>query len=173
MFATFQQHGFQWFVITLIVSLLLVACDDDVRGADSPQTQAPSEDLDSVVWRQQASGQLEEWTFALFLRSSDDDIRQSRASTLTPQIGRFQEWVIELKDRSGAAIYPARFRIAGGMPAHGHGLPTLPKVTEYLGDGRYLVEGLKFNMGGMWVLTITAQHENMRDYATLRFELRH
>jgi len=38
------------------------------------------------------------------------------------------------------------------MPAHGHGLPTQPQVTEHLGDGRYQLDGLMFNMAGQWQL---------------------
>jgi hypothetical protein len=34
------------------------------------------------------------------------------------------------------------------MPQHGHGLPTQPQVTRELGDGRYLLEGMKFSMPG-------------------------
>jgi hypothetical protein len=29
------------------------------------------------------------------------------------------------------------------------------RVTEYLGDGRYLVEGVRFNMAGWWQVTFT------------------
>ena len=38
------------------------------------------------------------------------------------------------------------------MPQHGHGLPTKPQVTRELGNGDHLVEGMKFNMGGWWVV---------------------
>ena len=38
------------------------------------------------------------------------------------------------------------------MPQHGHGLPTKPRVTRALGHGDHLVEGMKFNMGGWWVV---------------------
>ena len=38
------------------------------------------------------------------------------------------------------------------MPRHGHGLPTKPRVTRPLGNGDHLVEGMKFNMGGWWVV---------------------
>ncbi len=38
------------------------------------------------------------------------------------------------------------------MPQHGHGLPTKPVVTGPLDSGDYLVQGLKFNMGGWWVV---------------------
>jgi hypothetical protein len=40
--------------------------------------------------------------------------------------------------------------VDGGMPQHGHGLPTNPEVTEYLGNGDYLVEGMRFQMTGFW-----------------------
>ena len=42
--------------------------------------------------------------------------------------------------------------VDGGMPQHGHGLPTKPRVTRALGNGDHLVEGMKFNMGGWWVV---------------------
>jgi hypothetical protein len=42
--------------------------------------------------------------------------------------------------------------VDGGMPQHGHGLPTKPLVTRQLGNGDHLVEGMKFNMGGWWVV---------------------
>lgn len=46
----------------------------------------------------------------------------------------------------------ATIAVDGGMPQHGHGLPTAPKVTRSLGDGTYQVDGVKFNMGGWWEL---------------------
>jgi hypothetical protein len=68
-----------------------------------------------------------------------------------PRIGAFHPWVVSLHDRQGNPVHPARIAIDGGMPAHGHGLPTRPQVTQYLGEGRYLVEGVRFNMAGEWV----------------------
>ena len=38
------------------------------------------------------------------------------------------------------------------MPGHGHGFVTQPRVTRDLGDGDFLVEGVKFHMMGAWVL---------------------
>jgi hypothetical protein len=34
----------------------------------------------------------------------------------------------------------ATLRVGGGMPDHGHGLPTAPAVREALGGGRSVVE---------------------------------
>jgi hypothetical protein len=38
------------------------------------------------------------------------------------------------------------------MPQHDHGLPTSPQATEYLGGGRYRIEGIEFTMRGWWQL---------------------
>lgn len=62
-------------------------------------------------------------------------------------------YVLALADPHGAPVANARISVDGGMPQHGHGLPTSPKVTEYLGDGRYLVEGVQYSMAGWWELT--------------------
>lgn len=53
---------------------------------------------------------------------------------------------------AGAPVEGATITVDGGMPQHGHGLPTHPRVTRALGGGTYQVDGLKFNMGGWWVV---------------------
>ena len=59
---------------------------------------------------------------------------------------------VTVRDAEGRAIDEAKISVDGGMPQHGHGLPTKPRVTRELGNGDYLVEGMKFNMGGWWVV---------------------
>ena len=66
--------------------------------------------------------------------------------------GKLQKWTLHLDAASGTPACGARVAIDGGMPQHGHGLPTKPRVTRELGNGDYLVEGMKFNMGGWWVV---------------------
>ena len=66
--------------------------------------------------------------------------------------GRLQRWTLHLETASGAPIDTASVLVDGGMPQHGHGLPTKPRVTRALGNGDHLVEGMKFNMGGCWVV---------------------
>jgi hypothetical protein len=65
---------------------------------------------------------------------------------------KLQQWTLHLENASGTPVNAAKIMIDGGMPQHGHGLPTKPLVTRELGDGDYLVEGMKFNMGGWWVV---------------------
>lgn len=84
-------------------------------------------------------------------------------------IGRFQTWILALRAAGGAPVTGAAIAIAGGMPGHGHGLPTQPQVTEELGDGRYRIEGVKLNMVGAWVIEVFVQTAAGTD--RLRFDL--
>lgn len=66
--------------------------------------------------------------------------------------GELQSWRLTLKTKAGAPVEGAAIAISGGMPQHNHGLPTSPQASDYLGDGRYRIEGLKFTMSGWWQL---------------------
>ena len=100
----------------------------------------------------------------LFARAPEKlDYSRTRASeagvyraTIQPQgdsipQGRLQSWTLRLETASGAPVDGATVGVDGGMPQHGPGLPTKPRARR-VGEGRYLVEGLKFNMGGWWVV---------------------
>ncbi len=78
-------------------------------------------------------------------------------ATIRPQgdsipTGRLQSWTLHLETAAGAVVDTAKVAVDGGMPQHGHGLPTKPQVTRQLGHGDHLVEGMKFNMGGWWIV---------------------
>lgn len=66
--------------------------------------------------------------------------------------GKILKTIVRVKSANGNAAEGLQITVDGGMPQHGHGLPTKPRVTKDLGNGRYQVEGLKFNMGGWWEL---------------------
>ena len=66
--------------------------------------------------------------------------------------GKLHRWTLHLETASGQPVQGAQIAVDGGMPRHGHGLPTKPRVTRPLGAGDYAVEGMKFNMGGWWVV---------------------
>lgn len=72
-----------------------------------------------------------------------------------PAIGTLHNWIVTVLLSDGEPVVDAKISVAGGMPQHGHGLPTAPQVTKQLGEGRYLVEGVRFNMGGWWELKFT------------------
>jgi hypothetical protein len=79
-------------------------------------------------------------------------------STGTVPVNQIHQWTLHVETTDGQIVEDATISVDGDMPQHGHGLPTRPQVTEYLGNGDYLVEGLKFQMGGWWLMdfTITA-----------------
>jgi hypothetical protein len=97
----------------------------------------PPADLDYGRTRMSEGG-----TYVATIRPQGDSIPQ----------GRLQRWTLHLETASGAPVDSAAITVDGGMPQHGHGLPTKPRVTRALGNGDHLVEGLRFNMGGWWVV---------------------
>ena len=65
----------------------------------------------------------------------------------------------------------AAITVDGDMPQHGHGLPTRPQVTKHLGNGDYLVEGMKFQMGGWWVVDFTIDAARPARYGAVQHDL--
>ena len=78
---------------------------------------------------------------------------------------------LNIVDADGQAIDAATFAIDGGMPQHGHGLPTRPRVTRTLGTGRYEIEGVRFNMGGWWEFKVAITTARGTDTVTFNLEL--
>jgi hypothetical protein len=74
-----------------------------------------------------------------------------------PAINQIHAWQIRLATPAGEPVRHARIRVDGGMPQHGHGLPTRPQVTRELADGTYLMEGMKFSMTGWWEIKLAIQ----------------
>jgi hypothetical protein len=84
---------------------------------------------------------------------------------------KLQSVRVSVADSAGLPIEGATISVDGGMPQHGHGLPTQPRVTRSLGQGEYLVEGLRFNMGGWWVLNLAVDGRMGRDTVTFNLDL--
>lgn len=97
----------------------------------------PPKDLDYGRVRTSASG-----LYRATIRPDGDSIPQAR----------LQKWTLHLETEAGLPVDSAQVSVNGGMPQHGHGLPTRPVVTKALGNGDHRVEGMKFNMGGWWVV---------------------
>jgi hypothetical protein len=68
-------------------------------------------------------------------------------------------------------VADATITIDGGMPQHGHGLPTRPRVTKNLGGGAYEISGLRFNMGGWWELKLTITSAAGTDTVTFNLQV--
>lgn len=91
------------------------------------------------------------------------------AATGTIPVNQMHEWTLHVERADGTPVDDATITVDGDMPAHGHGLPTSPRVTQSLGNGDYLVEGVKFQMGGEWVMDITITANGQTD--TVHFNM--
>jgi hypothetical protein len=72
------------------------------------------------------------------------------SETTPPPLNQIHTWTIHVETADGEPVEDAEITVDGGMPQHGHGLPTSPQVTENLGGGEYRMEGVKFQMLGWW-----------------------
>ena len=86
-------------------------------------------------------------------------------------INRIHNWVVHVETADGEPVNNATIAFVGGMPDHDHGLPTVPMVTRYLGDGDYLVEGMRFHMNGRWRVTLTITVDSRNDSVTFDLQL--
>jgi hypothetical protein len=87
------------------------------------------------------------------------------------KIGETATWTIEVASTGSEAIALEQITVDGGMPLHGHGLPTEPQVTRDLGGGRFEVENMKFSMTGWWVVNVHVETPAGKDQATFNLSL--
>ena len=80
-------------------------------------------------------------------------------------------WTVTLQTAAGAPVTQAKIAVGGGMPQHGHGLPTAPQVTKNLGNGRYQIDGVKFNMRGWWTFELAVDSADGADFVTFNIVL--
>jgi len=85
-------------------------------------------------------------------------------------VNALHTWTLVISDAAGRPVSGAQVSVDGGMPAHGHGLPTAPQVKS-LGEGRYLLEGIKFQMPGQWVVTLHIVSGGAADSVTFHLKL--
>jgi hypothetical protein len=86
-------------------------------------------------------------------------------------LNRMHRWTFHLETADGQPVDRATITVDGGMPQHGHGLPTKPRVTNDLGNGDHLVEGMKFSMTGWWVVKFAISSTAGVDSVTFNLSL--
>jgi hypothetical protein len=105
-------------------------------------------------------------------RTSAAGLYQATVHPMQPiRVGQLHGWRLEVQRVGGGAVTGATIVVDGGMPQHGHGLPTSPRVSRELGNGAYEVEGMKFNMGGWWVVTFRISTPAGADTVTFNLSL--
>lgn len=158
----------RFLALALVLALLTSACtlvmpereagdgkamDDDAMGMDMSGGSMPADLLDAQP-------------------TDNGQFRVSAVSRIDPVvINETHAWTLRVETAGGDAVENARIEIAGGMPEHDHGFPTAPRVTQDLGEGEYLLEGMRFNMGGVWVLTLEISAGGESDSLTFEIEL--
>jgi hypothetical protein len=79
-------------------------------------------------------------------------------------------WTVRLFDRKHHAVTRARIKVTGDMPAHGHGLPTAP-VAVARGRGVYQLQGMMFQMPGLWYVQLRVRAGNRLDTLRIKFTI--
>ncbi|MFL2840800.1 MAG: FixH family protein [Pseudohongiellaceae bacterium] len=96
--------------------------------------------------------------------SSNGSFKVSYRSKVMPiPINQIHQWVLLIENAKGEPVSDANVELQGAMPLHDHGLPTNPVVTEYLGEGNYLIEGIRFHMMGGWEITLEISQDCHRE----------
>ena len=104
--------------------------------------------------------------------SRSGELQISYASELEPlTINQIHSWVLYVETSEGTPVADAGLTVEGGMPEHDHGLPTRPRVTRYLGDGKYLLEGVRFHMPGAWEIQVTIDAVGKQDVVVISLTL--
>jgi hypothetical protein len=86
-------------------------------------------------------------------------------------INELQTWTLHVETPDGQPVENAIIMVDGGMPEHAHGLPTQPQVTQYLGNGDYRVEGIRFQMPGWWEMKFTIAAGGQTDQVVFNLQL--
>jgi hypothetical protein len=89
----------------------------------------------------------------------------------TLRVRRMQQVKLTVRSTDGSEVGDAVVTIDGGMPQHGHGLPTKPRVTGVTEEGAFLIDGIRFNMGGWWELKFAIATPSGTDTVTFNLKL--
>jgi hypothetical protein len=110
--------------------------------------------------------------FGLGPRSSSNGAYVAQLQPASPlKVRKMTSVNVRLTDARGAAVEGATITVDGGMPQHGHGLPTSPRVTKSHGDGVYQIDGVRFNMGGWWEFRLAIASPAGADTITFNLDL--
>lgn len=123
------------------------------------------------------------WMMHAMAPPTDLDLAREKASTkglysiaIAPEDPAFKRntihsWIATVRTADGSPVEGATIAIDGGMPQHGHGLPTAPQMTAALGEGRYRIEGVRFNMSGWWEFRLRIESAAGDDDVTFNLSL--
>jgi hypothetical protein len=100
-----------------------------------------------------------------------EPVSQNNSAHGSLPLNSIHQWQLFVTDGNGAPVSNAQIAFAGHMPGHAHGLPTLPRVVEETSPGVYLVDGVKFQMKGWWVIEFSVQSGDKTDSLVFNLSL--
>lgn len=104
--------------------------------------------------------------------SADKKYRVTLYSNTFPiPMQKIHSWTVRIEQANGKPLEKAKIYIHGGMPVHRHGFPVTPRVRKYLGDGKFLIEGVKFSMIGDWEMRLNIKEKKVRDRAIFKIKI--
>ena len=167
------------YLAIVLITLTLTGCASTSTGALPTSTevlmstQPPSENLvPAVEARPTVGSRPANLDLSTDKLSDQGSYHVSFTSETQPiPMNQIHQWTLHVETADGQPVENAAITVGGGMPEHGHGLPTVPQVTEYLGDGNYQVQGMKFQMGGWWVVTFSIDDGMHQDSVTFNILL--
>ncbi len=116
----------------------------------------PPKDLDYTTMKKTAND-----AFSVMYKSIGGQIRTNR----------IHSWELTIKDAAGTEVNNATVTVVGDMPEHGHGLPTQPEVTAMGAGGMYRIDGMKFQMPGWWIVTISVMANGVHDNVSFNLNI--
>jgi hypothetical protein len=158
--------------ILLVVSSMLGACSSInpfSKETATGQNMDAMDDMQGMAMSDEVPADLDTST----TRMTDDGLFQvSISSNIDPvEINQIHSWTLHVETPEGQAVESAEIAVDGGMPQHNHGFPTNPQVTQDLGGGDYMVEGVKFSMTGWWEMGFTISANGQSDSVTFNIVL--
>lgn len=104
-------------------------------------------------------------------KSRNFELHLSPEEIQTP-LNKIVSWPVRIIDLSETfSLEEATITVDGGMPHHGHGLPTSPILTPLAKAGEYRIEGLKFSMPGYWEIALSVTQNGASDKIILGFTI--
>ena len=155
-----KNHTF--YLLQLLLGILLSACGAQMGDSANEMEQLPMDEVGLPADLDTARTRLsQEGLYEATIRSEVEPVK----------INQIHRWILHVETADGKLVEGAQITIDGGMPEHNHGFATQPQVTDYLGDGDYLVEGVKFQMSGWWEMRFEINANGVSDEVTFNVVL--
>ena len=156
----------------LAIGLCLGACSDEESVSDTPAAVAgkPEAAQETAETPNAADNTAKGPTMSEMGKNGLFQVTIQSDEAPLP-LNRIHSWTARITTPEGRIVDDAILMVYGGMPEHKHGFPSKPEVTANLGDGRYRIEGVKFNMPGRWEMWFNVRALDQDDKVIISFDV--